>query len=852
MNFKTTWILFGVLLLLLGGTALLLLTGPKPGEEGKLLAGIDPKDVTRVVVERRQPTETRLVFVRVDKDHWKLEEPYAANLDGRTVESMVGDVVNAKTTTKGADLSGSPGSFDLDRPPLSVMLTAGDTTITVNFGKVSLGSSESSFVYANTSRDRNPVAIKRSSLAAAFRDVPDAKNAGDLFKPVNAFRQPDLLLANHAFDAINVVTTVRLKGDKAEIVLNKTTGGTWQFEKPAGFGDADVEGDPGTAATGAPPNGIKPLLNDLAQVRASSTDDFIEDVTDFKQYGLDPPAGPRLEVVVAGKGENAAPTTEVVTVGKKEDKGDKVYVRPGNEHAVAKVSEKSIEPLRKLIDDPGALRSRALLPAGTVGLDALDIRVGSDPAIELRKLPDGWKLYGAAGAPKPANNQAVQDLISQLGNRRLIREFPDPKLSDADKGFDKPSAVVTLWVNGIVEEPKPEEKKDAKQGGEAQQAPPAKKDTVSDSSQKHSQPPESKDAKKEEKKEPAKPKLKEPTAKLTFGKRDKDLLYVRREINGAKADFAVPESLLPVITRGRLDYLDQILPSFTPDQATKLTFTRGGVTWVVEKETKDKAAPTWVIRQPANLAGRPAEASQVSALLGDLAGLRPSRLWAEKATDRELERFGLKAPAVTAVVALTDEKKKEMTYQFGAETDDKSQVYARQGGADLVFSVPKSTVETIRQADVIDYTVFKLDLSKVTGLRLTGWANLNVERKPQTLDLERKGANNWSVKAPAAFKLSSSQAESFLTALATVRAEKFVVHKTGPKPEYKLQPADGALAVEIAELGVLDGTTLTIGGEAEGGKSYYAQSNKSPGDVFLVPKERFEKFKANPNAFAAE
>ena len=46
--------------------------------------------------------------------------------------------------------------------------------------------------------------------------------------------------------------------------------------------------------------------------------------------------------------------------------------------------------------------------------------------------------------------------------------------------------------------------------------------------------------------------------------------------------------------------------------------------------------------------------------------------------------------------------------------------------------------------------------------------------------------------------------------------------------------------------------TLTIGGEAEGGKSYYAQSNKSPGDVFLVPKERFEKYRANPNAFAAE
>ena len=33
-------------------------------------------------------------------------------------------------------------------------------------------------------------------------------------------------------------------------------------------------------------------------------------------------------------------------------------------------------------------------------------------------------------------------------------------------------------------------------------------------------------------------------------------------------------------------------------------------------------------------------------------------------------------------------------------------------------------------------------------MKLTGWATLNVERKPQTLDLERKGANNWSVEGP--------------------------------------------------------------------------------------------------------
>ena len=62
------------------------------------------------------------------------------------------------------------------------------------------------------------------------------------------------------------------------------------------------------AGTDAPPTGVKPLLNALAAVRVNSADDFIENVTDFKQYGLEPgkAAGPRIEVVRKGKGDDAA------------------------------------------------------------------------------------------------------------------------------------------------------------------------------------------------------------------------------------------------------------------------------------------------------------------------------------------------------------------------------------------------------------------------------------------------------------------------------------------------------------------------------------------------------------------
>src|SRR5207302_7629475 len=127
-------------------------------------------------------------------------------------------------------------------------------------------------------------------------------------------RSRDLLLEG-AFNAADVAKTIRLKGEKGELVLNKTSAGTWQFEKPAGFGDAEVEGDMSGAGSDAAPSGVRPLLTALAALRVNSGSDFIEPVTDWKQYGLEPgkEAGPRIEIVRKGQGEDDPPLTESVT-----------------------------------------------------------------------------------------------------------------------------------------------------------------------------------------------------------------------------------------------------------------------------------------------------------------------------------------------------------------------------------------------------------------------------------------------------------------------------------------------------------------------------------------------------------
>lgn len=826
MNFKTTYILFGALVILLAIAAVSLLTGPKKGEEDKLFPGLEAENVTRLVIERKQPVENKLVFVRTGKQTWKLEEPYAAQVNGRQVESLVSGILSARTVTKNVELSRNLERHGLDQPSMVVTLDAGGKSYTINLGTV-LGTAESGIVYVNTSQNKDPAAVKRSSLSTLLKDTADAKTAGDLFKNIGEYRNRDLLIEN-AFNAPSVVQSVKLKNDKSEIVLKKSASGSWEFEKPTGFGEADINGDGGPANEA--PSGIKPLMQALAAIRANSTEDFIENVTDFKQYGLAPkPVGPTIEMTRDGSEPGSPPITLSISVGKKDDKGERVFVRPGDENVVVTLPAGVLEPITKLLDRPSVLRSRILLPGTVMSADAIDIQLGSDAPMELRRMPDGWKMLSASGDAKNASGQTILGLLSDLTQPRAIREFPDPKLSDVDKGFDKPSAIVTIWVNGIIEEPKKD-----------------------DSKGKDGKPEDKKDDKKDEKKPMTRPKLKDFTAKLIFGKRDKDLLYVRREMGGVKTDLAVSESLWPKLMRGRLDYLDAVLPSFVIDQATKLSFNRGGENWVIEKQTHGGSQPTWVIQQPSQLTGRHAETAKVVMLLRTLAVLRSTRLWADKATEKELERFGLKPPRLQATVTLADEKVKERVYQFGAETDDKANVYAKLSDSDLVFGVRKDSLDVFLQSELIDPTVFHFDLSKVNGLKLTGWKDSSVNDQPQTLDLERRSANNWSVRGNDKYKLSVSSAESLLMLLADLRAEKFVVYKTGPKPEMKLSPAEGGLQIEIGIEGEKDPITLTIGAQAEGNKSYYAMTNRSPGDVFLIPKDKFEKFKTKPSVFSAE
>lgn len=831
MNFKTTYILFGVLvavLVVFGVTQLLGLQSPKDKSVYVLPTLHDKKkpirsdDIDTVEIARGKPTEEKLIFYRTDQG-WKLREP-SVRVDGYAVDRLIQQVIDAKKEEK-ADVAENLKQLGLDTPRTVVTLTqkGSDRDWKLSLGEESVtgGSSDKVIYVTSSDRPTQPMAVRRL----------DVEN---VFKKLNDFRSKNLL-AESSFD----IVSAKLQEPKRELVdLEKTSDGKWRFDRPA-FGEADFEGEPSAApgATEKKITGVRDLLQAVVDVRVESDDDFgatNASDTELAEKGLEKgKEALRIEIKrqpsSLGTEEKKPAVQDALLIGNKADeKGEKLYARLENEKNIVKVPAKKVEAILKVVENPSVLRNRDITQIDISKVDAIDLRPNERELVKLRKTgqPPNWKLF-ESGTTQEAESSAVQGLLSALTAKRQVKDFPEASKTDADLGLDKPSAVLSIWTDGI----KKEEKKD-------ETAKDAKKDDKKE------------DAKKDEKKDQGVElslKDEKPTVKLVFGKKDKDVVYVRREAGSEVSRLAVPTTLLDKVTEGKLAFLSRKLPTFAFNtEVSKVVVVRDGRTYEMDKANDDKAAAVWKMKQPPELADRTAESGKVDRLLSELRDLQAAKYITEKASDSELDRYGLKSPAIKATVTIAKPEKKaeDYTYLFGKESEDKAHIYAKQASRDAVFLVPKSIVEPL-QSDWRDPTVFHIELSKVKGLKLIGWQD--VVGSPYVLDLERKSAQDWIVKSSQDFKLNVPLAEGLLTEIAQLRAVRFL-GKGVPKPEQKLTLQEGALEIVLTVEGEKEPSTLTIGGSSDN-EGYYARSNKLLDEIFIVPKGNFEQIKKMPAYF---
>jgi hypothetical protein len=841
MNFKTTYLLFGVLIVLIGVVAFALWYDPTARNDKSkyVLAAlqdksiIKPEDIDHVEIERRD--QPKIVLQRdATGDQWSIVEPKKYRADKVPVGHLIAQIFEAtreENVAKPADLS----TWGLATPPEeTITLNKGnERSFKLYVGKVSPGSEDAVIYVLDPARPKEPMAVKKSALSTVL-------------EPLDNYRDTELLASS-----TSEFQSVELSKDKDSVGWKKD-GTRWVYTNPKNFGDAETGFDDTGAVEGRTPRSMLTVLNDLVNLKAEKNDgkaDFIDDVSDFSKYYLDPSKNTVLQIDITRQEEDGkdadgkikyktVPVTLLVGIGRQtEEKSGKYYASIKGDKTVVKVAAKNVDPLTKLLSDKAALRDKYLVHMDK-DPSAVDIR-NPRGSIQLRRTPgpklppdleqqfgrqmsqDQWTLWrddGTSVAVDKMTIDAPQGLLKLLRQKDLVVDFIDPTKQDKDLGIDRDSIVVEVWddADGV--------KKDEAAGSKSED-------------------------------KPKKPELKskDPTYRLTFGKpdhvNDKDVVSVKRESKNKDGKYDVtlvyvPQIVLDEAKKGPLDYLDKTLERFAASGlspwpgVTKVTIQRGGKTAIEVTREKDDAP--WKIVEPADLKGRNADKTKVEDVLMKMNQLKATRLVEYKPKDEEYCGFKSSQAVKVEITMTKDGKPATFTYDFGKDAQV-GEVYAKQSQRpDMIFAASKSVVEGL-PTEIVDTTILQLNTADVEGLKITGWSGL-------TWELERKDATTWTAKAaPPEQKPDSAKINKFLGELSNLQAKGFVAFKSGPKPEYGFDLPAGGTKIEMKLKGQ-DPITLTVG-KADGDKGYYAMSSRTDGDVFYLAKNLFDDLKKGADYF---
>ncbi|HEY7157609.1 MAG TPA: DUF4340 domain-containing protein, partial [Gemmataceae bacterium] len=805
MNFKTTYALFGILAVVVLAFIVTLWIGPSSTESSNYVlptmhaasGPLKADDITRVEIDRTQPDAEKLVFVRDgDSKRWRIVEPRDYAADSSAIDNLVRQISSATLDPK-ADVVNKPKQYGLETPAEVVtLIKEGEPRreVKLNVGVASPG--EASAVIYVTSSDRKEV------MAVKKNDLDSVK------KPLAAFRSHDLLTpASGDIQAFTLTQSSKEKVTKGPIELKKGSEERWAYVQPS-YGDAQATGTDPVAAD-KPPSNVQSVLTDITNLRVENDKGFVkDDATDLGKYHLDKTKDDILRIAIerveeigkdseGNKEKKTANLALLVGVGEKiGDNKDHyyAYVDDPKHNDIVEVPVKNVERFLKLLAKPDALRDRNLIALHGQP-DAFDIKSDSWGLLEFRraaasKLPvpsqpkASWKLW-RGDKSYAVDDAAMQGLIGLLTAQNQVEGFVDDAAEKGKLGLDKPDAVVRIWADSLpAEDSKKNEEKDEK-----------------------------KDDKKEEKKD-KKPEPKDkdkPAFTLSFGRLKEKSATVERKRGDEKNSTVVlvPGKVRDQVLEGPLAYLDKKLPPFnespfdtTMKDVTKLTLTRDGTTYEMSREKKADAP--WKIDKPSDFAGRTADSRTITDILNGLNTLRFVKIVADKApADAKLAEWGLKEPALKAVVTLAkDDKPKTFEYDFGKEADDKSGVYLRTSHQDAFGIAANNVVNTLKR-ELQDSTVFQFDTAKVKEVKVTGWIALQKKRginQPDVLDVKRdKNGSDWVVETPKGFNLDTGKLNNFLKELSALKATKFVAHKAKPSDTHGLDVAkdDGSLKIEI-------------------------------------------------------
>ena len=155
-------------------------------------------------------------------------------------------------------------------------------------------------------------------------------------------------------------------------------------------------------------------------------------------------------------------------------------------------------------------------------------------------------------------------------------------------------------------------------------------------------------------------------------------------------DALVPDSILALALRGRLDYVDIGLTSFDPSKVEKVNFLRDGETWEIERDISKQPSGTaeWKLLAPESKKGQRANAQQIHLILESYKELKPEKVVFEHPSAEQLQTLGLDpAKPVFKLILKLKDPPAERVYYFGNQVNGKPSDYTKTSFCDYVFRI---------------------------------------------------------------------------------------------------------------------------------------------------------------------
>ncbi len=436
MNFRTTWILLG--LVLAGGIAWMIVTYNKATSERKLESAeetssrpryvFDPrpdaKDILAVELER--PGKPTLRFERqVKKDKpdertdWQMVKPLKAPVEAYMVNGLASGVVNLqykRVLRPGTDLSLADAG--LQNPRATIRLTDKDgKKYVVHVGR-----------HVPLSNDTYIRVEGRDEILITSRNFDY-----DLKRKVNDYRSKSLFRNVARTDAKRI--TIEHGGKTYTLI--KLDSKTWKITQPVvAYADAEK---------------IRTWVNSFANLRAA---EFIDDQpASLETYGLDKPyltatlVTEREELEVPKKAETDTQPVEpkyktvrhsyTLLVGAYADLEKKRrYIKLPDQPWVASADARMLERIEPKLDE---WRDPRLIRVEADDIRRIEIRK-RDRQVVLARQNDTWRAEAGVDVLDP---QAVQSLVRSLTELEAA-DFIDQPEAPQTYGLDAPRAILRI------------------------------------------------------------------------------------------------------------------------------------------------------------------------------------------------------------------------------------------------------------------------------------------------------------------------------------------------------------------------------------------------------------------------